>query len=184
LKNNNILKLGIIGTLILIVLASGCIFYSSTSEIKTYSDGVMSFNYPADFDNDTNSSSNYTTSNSHMQTIGLLENTAPLRDHNIWVGKNLSATSPTEARNDIVSSVKNMSKGEVISINTETNPNGIVIEETTYTDEYLFGLRARYCDMFFKINDSVYRITVCGHETPINTRNIINTTRIIFQSIK
>jgi hypothetical protein len=175
--------MGIIGTLILIVLASGCI-YSFNDETKTFSDGFMSFNYPADFDNDTNSSSNYTTSGSHMQTIAILENTAPLRDHDIWVGMNISAISPTEARNNVVSSVKNMSKGEVVSINTETNPNGIVVEETTYTDEYLFGLRAMYCDMFFKINDSVYRITVCGHDTSINKRNIMNTTRIIFQSIK
>ncbi|OPX60892.1 MAG: hypothetical protein A4E25_00131 [Methanobacterium sp. PtaB.Bin024] len=44
-------KIGmIIGTLILIVVAYGWLS-PSTNETKTFSDGVMSFNYPGDFDN-------------------------------------------------------------------------------------------------------------------------------------
>ena len=48
MKNNNVINLGIIGILLLIVFASGCIS-SSTNETKTFSDGVMSFNYPGYF---------------------------------------------------------------------------------------------------------------------------------------
>ncbi|BDZ66843.1 hypothetical protein [Methanobacterium ferruginis] len=71
MKINNIMKIGIIGTLILIVLASGCTS-SSTNETKTFSDGNMSFNYPADF-YDVNYSGNEIES-STMRLIGMLEN--------------------------------------------------------------------------------------------------------------
>lgn len=75
-----------------------------------------------------------------MQVIGKLENTLPLRGHDIWVAKNISAISPTEARDGVVSVVKNMSKGEILSINTETNPNGVVVEETTYKTDLVLGI--------------------------------------------
>lgn len=95
----------------------------------------------------------------------------------------MSAISPAEARDGIVSVVKNMSTGQVLSITTETNPNGVIIEKTTYTDEFIFGFKTVYSDMFFKINDTVYRITVYGLNTK-NEQKIPNTTNVIFQSIK
>ncbi|WP_321421031.1 hypothetical protein [uncultured Methanobacterium sp.] len=182
MDKNNILNVGIVGIFILIVLASGCTSSSST-ETKTFSEGVMIFNYPADFDNGTYSADD-TNSSITMQEIGKLENTAPLRTHSIMIYRNISAISPAEARDKAVSAVNNMSTGEVLSVNTETNPNGIVIEETTYKNEPIFGIKVRFCEMFFKVNDSVYRISVYGPETNIGLQNIKSTTAIIFQSIK
>lgn len=167
-------------TLVLIVLASGCT--NSTNETKTFSDGVMSFNYPADFDNATYSV--YNNSTSSMQLIGKLENTAPLRVQDIFVAKNISAISPTEARDRVVSAVKNTSKAEVVSITSEINPNGVVVEKIIHTEEVKLGIRARYSEMFFKINDSVYRIMIYGDDTEDKQKVIDNTTNIIFQSIK
>jgi hypothetical protein len=181
LKNINILKIGIISASILIVLVSGCIS-SSTNQTKTFSDGVMSFNYPGDFGNGT-FPGNDTNSSSPMQVIGKLENTVPLNVHDIMVYENISGISPTEARDGIVSVVKNMSAGEVLSITTETNPNGVTVEKITYTDEFILGVKTVYSDMFFKINDSVYRITVYGPDTK-NKQKINDTTNTIFQSIK
>lgn len=167
-------------TLVLIVLASGCI--DSTNETKTFSDGVMSFNYPADFDNVTYSV--YNNSSSSMQLIGKLENTVPLRVQDIFVAKNISAISPTEARDRVVSAVKNTSKAEVVSITSEINQNGVVVEKIIHTEEVNLGIRARYSEMFFKINDSVYRIMIYGDDTEDKQNAINNTTNIILQSIK
>jgi hypothetical protein len=180
MENSKILKMGIVGTFVLIILISGCIS-SSTNETKTFSDGAMSFNYPADFDNGTYFADDTSLT---MQEIGKLENTAPLRSHSIMIYRNISAISSTEVRDKAVSAVKNTSTGQVLSVTTETNPNGIVIEETTYTDEFVFGTKVRFCEMYFKINDSVYRISVYGPETRIDLQNIQSTTAIIFKSIK
>jgi hypothetical protein len=174
------MKIGIIGAVILIVLVSGCTSYSTT---KTFSDGVMSFDYPDDFNNVTYSD-NYTNSSFIMQVTAYFENTAPLRVHNIMVLKNVSATSPTEIRDKTISSVKNESTGEILSLTTETNPNCVVVEKSTYSFEYASGMRSRYSEMYFKINDVVYGISVYGPDTKTSTQNIINTTNVIFQSIK
>ncbi|MBI4813310.1 MAG: hypothetical protein HY802_02960 [Methanobacterium sp.] len=162
MKRSNIMRIGIFGTLILIILASGCIS-SPTADTKTFSDGFMSFNYPVDFDNASYSVDN--NSSSSMQLIGKLENTAPLRGRDIFVAKNISAISPTEARDRVVSVVKNTSKGEVVSITSEINPNGVVVEKVIHTEEIKLGIRARYSEMFFKIKDSVYRIMIYGDDT-------------------
>lgn len=169
-------------TLVIIVLASGCT-NSSMNQTKTFSDGVMSFSYPGDFDSVTYSGNN-TNSSFPMQVIGDLENTAPLRVHNILVCKNISATSPTEIRDRSISRVKNESTGEILSITTETNPNNVVVEKIAYSFEYTIGMRARYNEMYFKINDSVYGISVYGPDTTTSTQNIMDTTKTIFQSLK
>lgn len=170
----------IIGMLVLIVMA----YYwlcPSTNETKTFTDGVMSFNYPADFDN---SSFVINDSNSSLRVIGKLENTAPLKGQVIWVDKNISATSSAETRDKLVSQVQNMSKTEkLISISTETNPNGIVVERVIHTDDQVNpGTQIRYNELFFQINDSVYRILISGYED--KQEAIDNTNNIIFQSIK
>lgn len=168
--------MGIIGILVSVLLVSGCT-NSSTNQTKTFSDGVMSFNYPAGFNNVTYSGD--TNSSSPMRIIGKVENGNAL---SIGVGRNISATSPTEVRDRSVLKVKNMSTGEVLSITTETNPNGVVVEKTTYTYEVSIGIRARYEDMYFKINDAVYAISVGGADS--DKQQIINTANIVFQSIK
>lgn len=174
------MKIGIICAFILIVLVSGC---TSSSSTKKISDGVMSFDYPSDFNNGTYSD-NYTNSSLLMQVIAYYENTAPLRVHNIMVGKNVSATSPTEIRDKTILSVKNESTGEILSSTTETNPNGVVVEKITYNLEYALGMKGRYSEMYFKINDAVYGISVYGPDTTTSVQNIMNTTNVIFQSIK
>ena len=181
LNKSNILKIGIVGTIILIVMVSGCTSSSST-ETKTFSDGVMSFNYPADFDNET-TSGNDTNSSSPVQVISKLKKPAP-NIHYISVEKNISAISLTEAKDGIDSVVKNSSTYKFLSSTTETNPNGVVIEKTSYTDEFLLGTKIRYNDMYFKINDNLYRITVYGPDIGTHAQSIENTTNIIFQSIK
>ena len=75
-----------------------------------------------------------------------------------------------------------MSTGEVSSLTTETNPNGVVVEKTTFTYEYTFGMRVWFSDMIFKINDTVYVISVYGPDS--NNQEIMNTTNVIFRSIK
>lgn len=143
----------------------------------------MSFNYPADFDNET-TSGNDTNSSSSMHAIGKLENTVPLKVQTIIVYKNINPTSTSEIRDHLISYVKNMSSGEVLSTTTETNPNGIFVEKAAYKYDLTFGVKAFYSDMFFKINDNFYVISVSGADTTISTQNVMNTSNIIFQSIK
>ncbi|BDZ69573.1 hypothetical protein [Methanobacterium petrolearium] len=180
MKNSNILKMGLIGTIILIVLSSGCTS-SSTNQPKTFSDGVSSFNYPADFDNVTYSSENNTNFSSSMQAIAKLENTVPLSVHSIYVAKNTSSISPKEIRDRLVSNVKNMSTGEILASATETNSNSVVVKKIIYTDEYAFCMREVHVNMHFKINDTVYVISVFGPDS--NKQQIMDTANIIFQSI-
>lgn len=170
--------MGIMGTLILIVLVSGCISNSSTT--KTFSDGVMSFNYPGDFRDISSEQNNYSSSSwqeiCHFGTDNILNTQA------ILVGKNTNGTSSAEERDKFILEVKNVYKGNIISITTETNSNGIVVEKIAYTSESPpFGLN-RYNDMYYKINGVVYAISVYGPDS--NKQQIINTTNIVFQSIK
>lgn len=169
----------IIGTLVLIFMAYAWL-NPSTNETKTFTDGVMSFNYPADFDNFSFVDND---SNSSLRLIGKLKNTEPLKGQVIWVAKNISATSSSEARDKLVSQVQNRSNEKLISITTETNPNGVVVERVIHADDQLDpGTRIRYNEMFFQINDSVYRILISGYED--KQKVIDNTSNIIFQSIK
>lgn len=182
LNKSNIMGIGIVGTLVLIILASGCIS-SPTTDTKTFSDGAMSFNYPSDFDNGTYSADD-TNSSFPMQVIGNLENTDPLRLHNILVCKNISPTTPAEIRDRSISRAKNESTGKILSMTTETNPNDIVVEKTIYSFEYSLGMRGIYSEMYFKIKDTVYAISIYGPDTSTSAQNIRDTTNIVFQSIK
>jgi hypothetical protein len=181
LNKSNIMRIGIVGTLVLIILASGCIS-SPTTDTKTFSDGAMSFNYPSDFDNGTYSADD-TDLSSPMKKISQLNKTVP-NIHYIFVEKNISRISPIEARDGLISVVKNSSAYQLVSNTTETNQNGVVIEKTSYTTEYILGSKIRYNDLYFKINDNVYRITVYGSDIGTHAQSIESTTNIIFQSIK
>jgi hypothetical protein len=171
----------IVGILILIVSAYSW-FGSSTNETKTFSDGAMSFNYPADFDNVSYSADD--NSSSSKKLIGKLYNSAPFKVQTIWVDKNTSAIFPTEARDKLISLIKKYPKGELVSTTSETNPNGVVVEKITHTDEIEQGTRSRYIEMIFKINDTVYGIMIYGDDTKDNQKVMDNTANIIFQSIK
>lgn len=47
-----------------------------------------------------------------------------------------------------------------------------------------FMANVRFCEMYFKINDSVYRILVYGPDIKAEIQSIESTTNIIFLSIK
>ncbi len=176
MKNNNILKIGLIGTIVSIVLVSGCTS-SSTNETKSFSDGDMSFNYPADFYNITYSGNEIDSSTMHL--IGMLENKDGFT---IYVSKNKTKTSPTEAKDGAVSSVKNSSTGKVLYTTTETNPNGVVVEKMSYTKRGLLIFKGMYDSMYFQSNGAVYAIVVSGLD--LDKKKLANIDNIIFQSIK
>jgi len=171
--------MGIIGSLVLIVFASGCIS-SSTNESITFSDGVMSFNYPGSFTN--TSQSEDENSNSSMQDIGKFGNGNLFNMQVIMVGKNKTEISAKEIRDKSISRVKNLSLGDVVSTTSETNPNGVVIERSIYTQKGSYFGVLIYNDMFFEINGVVYAISVYGPDS--NKQQITDTTNIVFQSIK
>lgn len=176
MKKGDILKIGIIGLIIVVVLTSGCI---SSSTVKTFSNGVISFDYPGDFKNVTYSSA-INASTSPMQRIGAFENGYDLT---ILVGRNVTENSPTEFRDWIISRNKNRSNGEISSVTTETNPNGVVVERISYKHPGSpFGIMIMYDDMYFEKNGTMYGISVYGPD--ILKQEIDNTAKTIFQSIK
>lgn len=180
LKRSNIMGMGIVGTLVLIILASGCIS-SPTTDTKTFSDGAMSFNYPDNFV-DITEQGNSNSSSSSWQDMVKLGNNNLLNMQVILVAKNTGETLPAEIRDNGVLKVKKQPRGEVLSTTTETNTYGILVEKSTYKQEdSVFG-RVVYNDMFFKINGVVYAISVYGPDS--NKQQIMETANIVFQSIK
>ncbi|AIS33135.1 hypothetical protein BRM9_2335 [Methanobacterium formicicum] len=176
MKNNTILGIGIIGALVSVVLISGCTSYS-TNETKTFSDGDMSFNYPADFYNIPYSGNEIDSST--MGLIGMLENKDGFT---IYVSKNKTKISPTEAKDRAVSNVESSLTGKVVSTATETNPNGVVVEKMSYTKRGILIIKGRYDSMYFQSNGNVYAITVSGLD--LDKKKLSNIDNIIFQSIK
>lgn len=178
MKKCNLLKIGVISILVLTVLISGC---TSSSTLKTFSDGDMSFNYPGNFINLSSHGDNNSDS-SILQVIGKLGNSNFLDMQQIEIGKSITNASAKEVRDKVVLNARNLSTAKVLSINTEINPNGITVEEYTYTIEDSHNGQLRFNEMFFEINNVVYAISVSGPDK--NKQQIDNTTKIIFQSIK
>lgn len=176
LKNNNIFKIGIIETLVSIVLVSGCTS-SSTNETKTFSDGDMSFDYPADF-YDVDYSGNEIDS-STMRLIGMLENKDGFA---IRVFKSKTRTSPTEAKDVAVSKIENLSNYKVLSTTTETNSNGVAVEKISYSESKFLIFNWRHDNMYFQKKGDVYVITVSG--LVLDKQKLTDINNIIFQSIK
>lgn len=180
MKNSYILKIGLIGILVLIISASGCI--NNSSSTKTYSDGVMSFNYPSNFIDITKEYNSDRPENQSMPMIAMLGNANPFNIQFIMVSKNKTEVTPAEFKDVAISKTKNKFQSQILSINTETNLNGIIIERFTYklydSETNRTGL---YNDMYFKINDYLYAISVYGPDS--NQQQLTNTTNVIFQSI-
>lgn len=171
---NNLLKIGVLGILVLTVLISGC---TSSSTLKTFSDGVMSFNYPGDFRNYTNE---INFSSSATQRICKLNRYVFV----IYVLKNRNWTSPPEVISKIASGVKDKSDAEALFITTETNPNGVAVERITYIQDSKLGpiLKIVYHDMYFQVDGIVYAISVNGPE--LFKQQVTDIANFIFQSIK
>ena len=159
--------------IVLIILTSGCTS-SSTNETKTYSNGAMSFNYPSYL----SSYGNYQ-NGSNFKTIANFETDNEL-NMRLTVLKNKTEITLTKARDNSISNVKNYPENEILSVTTETNPNGIIVERFTYVDRniprFIFNV------MYFKIGNDIYGIGVDGPE--LFKQQITDTTNIVFQSIK
>lgn len=176
MNSKNIWKIGFTGIIILVVFASGCID-SSTNDTRSFSDGVMSFNYPSYFNNTQPNNVN----SSSFQIIASFESRDLLNLQFMHVIKNKTEVTATEARDKSISKVKNdSSSNEILSVTTETNPNGIVVERYSYVNNGLIS--ETYNVMYFKINNDIYGIGVQGPD--LFKQKITNTTNIIFQSIK
>ena len=160
--------------IVLTILVVLCIC-SSTAENKTFTDGIMSFNYPNFFNSHPNE-----LNNSKMQGIGYYTSNDLLNKQYINVAKNKTNFTLIEARNSSVSKIQNTSTAEILSVTTETNPNNVVIEKIIFIDE-TYGEKTRHNLMYFKINDTIYGIAVYG---PYSNKQVTNTANIVFQSIK
>ncbi|MDD3753227.1 MAG: hypothetical protein PHQ17_01545 [Methanobacterium sp.] len=150
---------------------------SSTNGTETFSDGDMSFNYPADF-YDINYSGNEIDF-STMRLIAMLENKDGFT---MWVFKNNIRTSPTEARDLAVSKIKTLPKRKLLSTTTKTNPNGVTVEKISYSERKFLILKGRYDNMYFQRNGDVYAIIVSGLAS--DKQKLTDIDNIIFQSIK
>ncbi|MFU2192204.1 MAG: hypothetical protein ACOX08_03345 [Methanobacterium sp.] len=177
MKTTKSLKMISIGVLIFGVLVSGCI-NSPLTEKKTFSDGLMSFDYPGVFNTE-----NQEINNSKIQRVAYFVSSDLFNKQYINVVKNKTAISPTELRDETLSINRNSSTSEVLSSTTETNPNGIVVETIRMTIVYKEnGEKTSHNVFYFEINDTVYVIGVYGPYS--NKQQITTTANIIFQSIK
>ncbi len=168
--------MGLVGIIILTVLASGCIS-ESTNGTKTFNDGNMSFNYPASFNYTQPENENGTT----LDEIANFENPQLFNLQLIEVVKDTNTDlSSAEARNKSISIAKRYNKTDIISISNDTNSNGILIEKYTCLSKDI--ITSRFNVMFFKINNDIYGIRVGGLN--FNEKELDKTTDIIFQSIK
>ncbi len=163
--------------MIFVILASGCISSFNTGT-RTFSDGVMSFDYPGIFNTETQE-----INNSKIQRVAYFVSGDLFNKQYINVFKNKTDISPVELRDETVSKNRNLSTSEVLSSTTETNPNGIVVETIRMTIVYNEnGEKTSHNVFYFKINDTVYGIGVYGPYS--NREKITSTANIIFQSIK
>jgi hypothetical protein len=172
-----------VGMLILVVLASGCAsttpnpFNNTIPAVQTFSDGVISFNYPTGFEVRTERA-NITTEGTGWQDLTFLAND----NIGIDVKKNPEASSAVIVREGTEQAVLEAS-GTILSSSSEINPNGVVVEKSTsqQTDPYS-NILVRYYDLFFSVNGLVYHISVYG-EVAKNPQ-IQNTADMIFNSLK
>jgi len=175
LKNSKILKIGIVGIAICIVLLFVCMS-SFTAGTKTFSDGVISLDYPGFF-----APHSYEMNKSQMQEVGFFTSIDPVNEQYILITKNKTEISPSELRDETVSKNQNSSISRVLSTATVTNPNGIITETIKMTSN-VNGTTSRHNLMYFKVKDTVYGIAVYG---PYSNRDrITDTSNTIFQSLK
>jgi len=173
-----------VGMLILVVLASGCTSTTPTPSnytapaVQTFSDGVISFNYPTGFEVRTERA-NITTEGAGWQDLTFLANNDNV---GIDVKKNPEASSAVIVREGTEQAVLEAS-GTILSSSSEINPNGVVIEKSTsqQTDPYS-NLVIRYYDLFFSVNGLVYHISIYGEVA--KDSQIQYTANMIFNSLK
>ncbi len=143
---------------------------------KSFSDGVISFDYPGFF-----APHSFEMNKSQMQEVSFFVSIDPFNEQYILVTKNKTEISPTELRDETVSKNQNSSTSQVLSTATVTNHNGIITETIRMTIS-VNGTTSRQNLMYFKVKDTVYAIAVYG---PYSNRDrITDTSNAIFQSLK
>ncbi len=174
--NKKLWAMGVIGVLILLVAISGCTNSSQnlTSQNRTFSDGSVSFYYPADMINYT---SNIGLVNGWVNVVSLINNNTK-----IDFSKNPNSTNPRRAR-DAVSAAVKQNSGRVLSSTDETNPNGVAVFRIT-TDLYDPNAKTMVRDyqMIFKGNGILYGFDIYGIN--ITDSQIHETSDRVFNSIK
>jgi len=169
------------GILVLVVFLSGCTSTTpsnyTTPVVQTFSDGVISFNYPTGFEVRTQRA-NITSEGVGWQDLSYL---ASKEGVGIDVRKNPTASSAVIVREGTEQGVLEAS-GVILSTSSEINPTGVVVEKSSsqQTDPYT-NLVMRYYDLFFSVNGVVYHISVYG-EVSLD-QQIQNTADMIFNSL-
>lgn len=148
--------IGLVGILVLVVAMSGCTNY----ELLTYSDGVISFDYPDTFKN-APSPENITNGSTDWEEIAYLKNDNDVR---IQVAKNPKIWSNYEAKTANEQSIKET--GEVIESTDDINDNAVYMDILVYTFDDPDGRgKILYYEMYFSGNKTVYIVTVYGLES-------------------
>jgi hypothetical protein len=173
----------VITGIILVIFLSGCTnptqSYNNTGPaVQTFSDGVVSFNYPTGFEV-RSERANITSEGGGWQDLTFLANTDYI---GIDVKKNQEAISALIVREGTEQAVLEAS-GTILSNSSEINPNGVVVEKSTsqQKDPYT-NLVLRYYDLFFSVNGVVYHISVYGEVA--QDQGIQYTADMIFNSLK
>jgi hypothetical protein len=172
-----------IGILITVVILGGCTTtptpsnYTSSPAVQTFSDGVISFNYPAGFEVIT-TRANITSEGIGWQDLTYLENN---NDIIINVRKNPQESSAVIIREGTEEAVVEAS-GVILSSASLINPQGVVVEKSIsqQTDPYTKQV-LRYYDLFFSVNGVVYHISVYGEVA--KDQHIQYTSDMIFNSL-
>ncbi|BDZ68600.1 hypothetical protein [Methanobacterium ferruginis] len=155
-------------------------FSNESNEIITFSDGVMSFDYPDSFSSAEYTKHNINASGDILNEIAYFKGKNTLHKHNFIVFKNVTATSATELINNYRTNVESNSSDEIAYNSIETNPNGVVVEKIIGKQDDTLATMS--FNMVFKVKDTVYLISVYGFES--DEQEINETANTIFQSIK
>lgn len=168
-----------------IIAISGCTdntqqngIVNGTFSNGNFSNGVISFEYPSDFQNVTKPEP-IISGAKNWQTLGYLSNN---KEINILLQEQAGSISP---ENSIASTQDAFRKnnGTVLSTTDENNPNGVEVsgDISTLTDPKDNTLK-RYYYMIFQANGQTYVIRVSGPDSE-NT-NILKVKNIIYNSLK
>lgn len=176
METEKMVIVGIIGIFVLIVAISGCT--TTTSSTKTFSDGVITFSYPNDFE-ETTYSGTITGSNKWVDVVKLLNGTVT-----IYAQKNPQMDSPAAAKNATEKSIIGLKNGKVLSSTTETNPKGVKMERLNFNlEDTKTGILLTHDAMWFESsNGVVYGIVIAGYET--NKQDVKKVADIVFQSLE
>lgn len=182
MKMKNLSELGILALVVSIVIISGCTNTSTNTSTSqgniAFTDGNMTFNYPADFQTANQSGDPIISGGNGWQTVKILGNNQGISIH---IQKFQGSQTPAQSIIANQISVKSNS-GSVLSTTNQSNPNGVEINGdihtlTRPTDNTL----VRYYDMSFVANGKTYFISVLGNDK--DNSNILEVKNMIYNSL-